>query len=604
MAIQVRRGYLKDFDPTKMLPGEWAVSIDSSTENQIVWMCFAPGVCKRIGTYEDFQNMIDEINGEIISEYQDAFNVILDEVNVLSREVSTNADEVAVMHTDIKDTLYPQIEQYLADAELHATNSANSAEEAKTYAEEAKQYRDEAQQIAGFDVVDVYSRIDLNKQTIGYQKKNLLKNNLEDTTSNGISCVVNEDKSVTLNGKNNGSSRSYFGLGETLDVLPAGEYYFNIDDGSLDDLLFDVSITLSYVSNPNEFFTNESYSTTKTKAIFKLIEPAIIRNANIIVNLNATLDNVTVYPRVYPANIIDYGYEPYVENVDTRLSNAENKFDEYLPLSGGKLQGLLTPERGVINHSWASGINQQGYLYFATITIPASYMDSPIEFDIITRNAPRSTKVSILFAGVSGSDPSLKSFTKIGPHNVYIHKRATSSWDIYVQTKSVSDMVAIANLTFGHQFVSRAGFLMFDKEFVAELPNGYIEAKVATVDMVATGIEGVTVWQNASPGAIFAGATINITAEAAQMYRRYEVLYLDGYSNSLAGSILKTTGILPFGTMCSLSDAYPTLNGTIQNCGRRANVSVTQVVFEDAIAPGATVNANWYCIPYRVIFYP
>ena len=73
MAIQVRRGYLKDFDPTKMLPGEWAVSIDSSTENQIVWMCFAPGVCKRIGTYEDFQNMIDEINGEIISEYQDAF---------------------------------------------------------------------------------------------------------------------------------------------------------------------------------------------------------------------------------------------------------------------------------------------------------------------------------------------------------------------------------------------------------------------------------------------------------------------------------------------------------------------------------------------------
>lgn len=60
MAIQNRRGLKKDFDPTKMLPGEFAVSIDSETENQIVWMCFAPGVVKRIGTYEDFRKYLDE----------------------------------------------------------------------------------------------------------------------------------------------------------------------------------------------------------------------------------------------------------------------------------------------------------------------------------------------------------------------------------------------------------------------------------------------------------------------------------------------------------------------------------------------------------------
>ena len=131
-----------------------------------------------------------------------------------------------------------------------------------------------------------------------------------------------------------------------------------------------------------------------------------------------------------------------------------------------------------------------------------------------------------------------------------------------------------------------------------------IQELIATVDMVATGIEGVTVWQNANPGAIFEAATISITAEAAQMYRSYEVLYLDVYSNSLAGSVMKTTGKLPFGTMCSLSDSYPTLSGTIQNIARRATVSATQFVFENAIAPGVTVNVNWYCIPYKVIFYP
>ena len=36
MAIQMRKGLKADFDPTKMLPGEWAVSIDSDTSNQIV----------------------------------------------------------------------------------------------------------------------------------------------------------------------------------------------------------------------------------------------------------------------------------------------------------------------------------------------------------------------------------------------------------------------------------------------------------------------------------------------------------------------------------------------------------------------------------------
>ncbi len=54
MAIQMRRGKYADFDPTKMLPGEWAVSLDEESGKQIVWMCFAPGVTKRMGTLEDF----------------------------------------------------------------------------------------------------------------------------------------------------------------------------------------------------------------------------------------------------------------------------------------------------------------------------------------------------------------------------------------------------------------------------------------------------------------------------------------------------------------------------------------------------------------------
>ena len=61
MAIQMRRGQSVDFDPTKMLTGERAVSIDNETQKQMVYMCFAPGVVKRMATLEDFQNELGKV---------------------------------------------------------------------------------------------------------------------------------------------------------------------------------------------------------------------------------------------------------------------------------------------------------------------------------------------------------------------------------------------------------------------------------------------------------------------------------------------------------------------------------------------------------------
>ena len=48
--IQMRQGNEEDFEPDKMLPGEWAVSLDS----KYVRMCFSPGLCIRMATYEGF----------------------------------------------------------------------------------------------------------------------------------------------------------------------------------------------------------------------------------------------------------------------------------------------------------------------------------------------------------------------------------------------------------------------------------------------------------------------------------------------------------------------------------------------------------------------
>lgn len=57
MAIQTRRGNEVDFDASKMLPGEWAVSLDT----KYVRMCFSPGLVYRMATYESFEEDMVQI---------------------------------------------------------------------------------------------------------------------------------------------------------------------------------------------------------------------------------------------------------------------------------------------------------------------------------------------------------------------------------------------------------------------------------------------------------------------------------------------------------------------------------------------------------------
>lgn len=134
MAIQVRRGKKADFDPTKMRPGEWAVSIDSDTNNQIVWMCFRAGVVKRMGTYEDFKRQIEEATVEIKEEYLAEFQTILDQIEELAEQTSTNTDTVITIRDEVVNTYLPQIIQNANTASSAAVTAVNNATLSKSYA--------------------------------------------------------------------------------------------------------------------------------------------------------------------------------------------------------------------------------------------------------------------------------------------------------------------------------------------------------------------------------------------------------------------------------------------------------------------------------------
>lgn len=71
MAIQNRRGSFEDFNPAELLAGELAVVQEgdtASTTGRSLYVCFEPGVVKRIADYEDIQDEIQEAAEQYISD--------------------------------------------------------------------------------------------------------------------------------------------------------------------------------------------------------------------------------------------------------------------------------------------------------------------------------------------------------------------------------------------------------------------------------------------------------------------------------------------------------------------------------------------------------
>lgn len=118
--MQVKRGNESDFDPSQMLPGEWAVSLDA----KYVRMCFAPGICVRMATY-------------------DAFEADMEEIRDILLEAQTIQEAVARIQTEINDTAVV-VEDYSILSKSYAVGGTGKRENedsdnAKYYYEQTKQ---------------------------------------------------------------------------------------------------------------------------------------------------------------------------------------------------------------------------------------------------------------------------------------------------------------------------------------------------------------------------------------------------------------------------------------------------------------------------------
>ena len=153
----------------------------------------------------------------------------------------------------------------------------------------------------------------VNRSTLGYQRKNLLKNTAKTSTISGVTFTVNDDKSVTANGTN--STSNYTNIIVFKGELEGGTYTLT---GAVSDA-FRIRLGMGTSADGYGSYVGVDRGNGYT---FTVAEKALY-TVTCQVESGKTASNVIFKPMLRYADITDDTYEPYKESVDERLT--ENK---------------------------------------------------------------------------------------------------------------------------------------------------------------------------------------------------------------------------------------------------------------------------------------
>ena len=159
------------------------------------------------------------------------------------------------------------------------------------------------------------SDIAVNKTTLGYQSKNLLKLTLTTKTVSRITFTANDDYSITLNGTSTAIIWQEIGAigGNNFrkeKLIFTGNPAGTGSGAGLEAWYMNSTTGNKYVSIANgDIFTESDY------------DPSGSISYEFHINKGKTYNNVTFYPMLRYADITDGTYEPYKESIDKRITN-------------------------------------------------------------------------------------------------------------------------------------------------------------------------------------------------------------------------------------------------------------------------------------------
>jgi hypothetical protein len=119
MAIQNRRGDYAKFDPQKLLPGEWGIVLtgdSNAADGMACYMCFSPGVVKRMATYQDMVENMGKLSADVVKQVMEDFASAMTAATAAANTAASEASSAA------------------GTASQAATNAANQAAAASTAA--------------------------------------------------------------------------------------------------------------------------------------------------------------------------------------------------------------------------------------------------------------------------------------------------------------------------------------------------------------------------------------------------------------------------------------------------------------------------------------
>lgn len=169
--------------------------------------------------------------------------------------------------------------------------------------------------------------ISLNRQTLGYVKnsKNFLKNTATTQTINGMKITVNDDGSMVFNGTTTKITEVAIGS-----VSLNGDFILSGAPEGAEYLTYKLFVRNSLNEVICRDYENDGmFSASDTVTVY------------VNVNSGITLNNLTFYPMIRSIDITDPTFEPYVDDVNTRLKKVET---EVIPIERGGTGGTTAKE--------------------------------------------------------------------------------------------------------------------------------------------------------------------------------------------------------------------------------------------------------------------
>lgn len=186
-------------------------------------------------------------------------------------------------------------------------------------------------------------------------------------------------------------------------------------------------------------------------------------------------------------------------------------FDKKIEAEIGVFNDYIATNKGMYVKNVSAGSGSVGYVLVAEIKIKGSYANCPIIFEISRRGQAETTRVHITFLNDYDNDPGLAyGYIQGGSllwGGVYIHKKTSGVWDLYVKKNESYDSIAVVNVKYDHAYMDYKIDIAYPATFVSSLPSGYQALGFRNYDIFPVGAVYISVTPT-NPSTYFGGTWV------------------------------------------------------------------------------------------------